>query len=159
MKSTMVIETKRNFEQIILSRYEKWKGENGIFECVIVQNIIENMMLYLELDEEEILDFYRRLHRVLQGKEYKILYLEVEQIKETIEVIKKERCDENGEEKWFQLMVDYIEQSPYGKKHNYLGMDGLLSHLERRVRLEKQLIEEVFQKETELMKSKKYQWS
>lgn len=130
MKSTMVIETKRNFEQIILSRYEKWKGENGIFECVIVQNIIENMMLYLELDEEEILDFYRRLHNVLQGKE-----------------------------KWFELMVEYIEQSPYGKKHNYCGMEGLVAHLERRIRLEKRLIQEVFLEETEVMLSKRYQWS
>lgn len=64
-----------------------------------------------------------------------------------------------GKEKWFELMVEYIEQSPYGKKHNYCGMEGLVAHLERRIRLEKRLIQEVFLEETEVMLSKRYQWS
>ena len=62
------------------------------------QNILENMMLYLQMPEGEILDFYGKVHEILQNKPYKILYLDVENIAGSLEVIKKERADENGVE-------------------------------------------------------------
>jgi deoxyadenosine/deoxycytidine kinase len=144
------------FEKVILSRYEKWNGEQEIFECAIFQNIMENMMLYLRMEDEEILEFYRRLHNVVGKKKLTIMYLDVEDIRTSIEVIKKERSDVNGVELWFPLMVKYVEASPYGHKHGLLGMEGLITHLERRKVLEHRIISEVFSKETQILMSKKY---
>ena len=79
---------KDSFEKIILERYEKWDGQGQIFECSIFQNIIENQMLYLTMTDEEILDFYRRLKKILSGKSYQIIYLDVDDIRSAIEVIK-----------------------------------------------------------------------
>ena len=119
-----------------------------------MQNILENMLLYLQMEEEEILDFYRRLKEVLVGKKVEILYLDVENIRESVEIIKKERSDENGVELWFSMMVRYIEESPYGKTHGLLGMEGLLIHLERRKKLEHRILKEVFGTETQILRSK-----
>ena len=147
---------KDSFEQVILERFSKWTGEKQIFECSIFQNIIENQLLYLCMTEEEILSFYRKVKQVLGNKEFKILYLDVEDIQNAIEIIRKERSDENGNELWFPLMVRYIEESPYGKEHHLKGMEGLLTHLERRKKLEHQIINEIFSDHTILLKSKDY---
>ena len=146
---------KDSFEKIILERYEKWDGQGQIFECSIFQNIIENQMLYLTMTDEEILDFYRRLKKILSGKSYQIIYLDVDDIRSAIEVIKKERSDENGNELWFPLMVRYIEESPYAKEHFLHGMEGLLTHLERRKALEHRIINEIFKDETIVAKNYK----
>lgn len=148
--------SEKTFENVVLSRYEKWNGEREIFECAIFQNIMENMMLYLQMENEKILEFYRRLHDVVGKKKLTIMYLDVEDIRSSIEVIKKERSDVNGVELWFPMMVRYVEASPYGQKHGLLGMEGLLTHLERRKALEHRIIYEVFSKETQILKSKKY---
>ena len=147
---------RNSFEQIILERYQKWNGSSQIFECSIFQNIIENQMLYLMMTDDEILDFYRRLKQVLVGKTYTIIYLDVDDIRSTIEVIKKERSDESGNELWFPLMVKYVEASTYGKMYSLYGMEGLLTHLERRKALEHRIINEIFKDETIVLKSKNY---
>ena len=63
--------------------------EDEIFECAMFQNILENMMLYLQMQDDEILAFYRKEHEILQNNPYKILYLDVEDIVGSLEVIKK----------------------------------------------------------------------
>lgn len=113
-------------------------------------------MLYLMLEDEEILDFYDRLKQILSGKQYQIIYLDVDDIRSTIELIKKERSDENGNELWFPLMIRYIEESPYAKEYSLHGMEGLLTHLERRKALEHRIINEIFKEETIVVKSKNY---
>lgn len=143
-----------SFEEIILKRYQKWHGKGQIFECSIFQNIIENQILYLMMTDDEILDFYKRLKQTLEGKPYQILYLDVQDIRGTIEHIKKERSDENGNELWFLLMTRYIEESPYGKEHALCGMEGLLMHLQRRKALEYRIINEVFQEKTVIIRAK-----
>ena len=144
------------FEQVILDRFAKWTGEKQIFECSIFQNIIENQLLYLCMTEEEIMSFYRKVKQVLENKEFQILYLDVEDIQNAIEIIRTERSDENGNELWFPLMIRYIEESPYGKEHHLKGMEGLLTHLERRKALEHRIIDEIFSEHTILLKSKDY---
>lgn len=144
------------FEQLILDRFGSWNGEGGIFECSVFQNIMENQMLYLMMTDDEIMDFYRRLNRVLADRSYKILYLDVEDIGSGIEVIRRERSDEEGNELWFPLMLRYIEESPYGRSHGLKGLNGLLKHLERRRALEHRIIDEVFRENTVVLKSKGY---
>ena len=149
---------RETFEHIILHRFEKWNGVGQIFECSIFQNIIENQLLYLMMKEDEILDFYRKVKKVLADKSYKIIYLDVENVHREIEIIRKERVDHAGNELWFPLMVQYMEQSPYGKKHSLRGMDGLVRHFERRKKLEHRILHDIFKENAILVKEKGGYW-
>lgn len=51
-------------------------------------SLSEGMAKYA-VPEDEILAFYRKVHEILQNKPYKILYLDVENIEGSLEVIKK----------------------------------------------------------------------
>ena len=99
------------------------------------------------------------LKQILYSNQYQIIYLDAYDVRSIIELIKKVRSDENGNELWFPLMIQYLEHSPFGKKHSLHGMDGLLIHLERRKALEHRIINEVFHDETLVIKSKNYFWN
>ncbi|MBQ9489478.1 MAG: hypothetical protein IJU80_06055, partial [Lachnospiraceae bacterium] len=65
------------FDRIIFSRYAKWHGDHQVFECSIFQNIVENQILFYEMTDDEILEFYKELAQVIRVENYKILYLDV----------------------------------------------------------------------------------
>lgn len=144
------------FEKIVLERYRNYTGDEHVFECSVFQNIITEQLLYFMMTDDEILTFYKGLKDLLHDKNYRIIYLDVEDIRSEIEVIKNERSDTNGNELWFPLIVRYIEASPYGKKHGLTGMEGLLAHLEQRKALEHRIIKEIFPERTFVVKAKDY---
>jgi len=45
------------------------------------------------------------LKKILDDKPYKIIYLDIEDIAYGIDIIRKERTDNMGNELWFNLMV------------------------------------------------------
>lgn len=147
---------KESFENVIFERFTRWNRTGQIFECSIFQNIIENQMLYLMLSDEEIFAFYRRLKEILVDKQYKIIYLDVEDIRDAINIIRKERSDERGNELWFPLMMQYLESSPYSKVHHLTNFNGLIAHLERRKALERWILEELFRENSVILRAKKY---
>ncbi len=148
---------RESFENVVCERFLKWKGEGQIFECAFFQNIIENQMLYFMMSEEEILSFYRRLGRILADKPYKIIYLDVEDTGAGIEIIRKERADDKGNELWLPIMLRYLEESPCGKAHNLTGIEGLVAHLEERKALEHRIMQEVFKENAVILKAKDYE--
>ncbi len=148
---------RERFEHVVCERFAKWHGAGQIFECSIFQNIIENQMLYLMMTDDEIMDFYRRLRSVLADQSFKIIYLDVEDVAGAIDVIRKERSDDKGNELWFPLMIRYMEESPWGKKYALTGLEGLLAHLERRKALEHRIIDEVFREDTVVVRAKNYE--
>lgn len=145
---------KESFEQVILSRFQKWEGEKQIFECSIFQNIIVNQMLYFMMSEDEIIDFYMALKDVLSDQPFQIIYLDVEDIPEAVDVIRKERVDEQGNELWFQMMVEYLQNSPCGKTYALEGIEGLIWHLEQRRKLEHRMLGQVFPENSVILKAK-----
>ena len=149
---------RESFEAVVLERFGRWNGEGQIFECSIFQNIIENQILYLGMKNEEILDFYRRLEKILHGRPYRILYLDVEDIAGAIGVIRKERSDDAGNELWFPMMLRYLEESPHGKACGLSGLAGLVAHLEHRRNLERRIIDEIFREQTVRLRAKAYRF-
>ena len=97
---------KESFEQVILNRFQKWEADKQIFECSIFQNIIVNQMLYFMTPEDQIVEFYQMLRDVLSDRPFQIIYLDVEDIPGAVDVIRKERVDEQGNELWFQMMTE-----------------------------------------------------
>ena len=149
--------SKEEFEQIILARYAGWHGENQIFECSIFQNIVENQILFYEMTDDEIVAFYKRLANVIQDREFRILYLDVEWVAGALEIIRKERVDADGNEMWYPLMLGFLENCPHGKRKGLKGFDGLVSHLEHRKALELRILREVFPKQAVILKAKEYE--
>lgn len=143
-----------SFKEVILKRLQNWNGDNSIFECSIFQNIVENMILFYKCSDEDIIDFYKEVKDALSGKNYKIMYIRTDDIASNIDVIRKERSDDKGNEMWFPLMMAYFDNSPYAKEKGVSGTDALFAHFEHRQQLELRICKEVFDGKFEILKSK-----
>lgn len=144
------------FKLIILDRYTKLNSFGNIFECSFFQNSIEDMMLFYQMEDDAIIDFYSEAYNRLKDKNFKLLYIDSDNIRENIVQIKKDRVDINGNEMWFPLMMNYLKESPYGKVHNYTDIDDMISHFERRRQIEKRIINEVIKEDCIVLQSKQY---
>lgn len=146
----------KQFKEIILKRYKKFNEVGNVFECSFFQNSIECMLLYYQMSDDEIMDFYLDAFDILKSKKFRLIYLNAMDIESTIDTIKRERVDEQGNEIWYSLMLQYLEQSPFGKTHNLKAFDGLVSHLKRRRDLELRIIHRIIGKDSIIIDSKNY---
>ncbi|MBQ7955438.1 MAG: hypothetical protein IJ282_06770 [Lachnospiraceae bacterium] len=144
------------FRHVIMQRYADFSGNGNVFECSFFQNSIESMMLFYEMPDEEIVAFYREAFDLLKDKAFKLVYLDNEKIRENLLQIRKERCDDKGNEMWFPLMMGYLKESPYGKSHGCQDMEDLIAHFERRRALELRIIREVIGQKALILKAKQY---
>lgn len=142
------------FREIVLTRFKAWNGTDQIFECSIFQNIVEDLILFRVMSDDEILSFYQEIRDAMKGKEYRILYLASDNIEQNIDIIRAERSDENGNELWFPMMLDYFNNCPYAKTMGKAGADELMKHLHHRQDLEMRLCREVFNDQAIILKSK-----
>ena len=145
-----------DFKSIILSRYRTWNQDNMIFECSLFQNIVEDMILFRCASNDEIMDFYHDIHNALDGKKYHIVYLKAEDIGGNLDIIRKERSDDKGNEIWFPLMLGFFNDSPYAKKNGLRGEEDLIHHFQHRQKLELQICEEIFTTKYTIISSKAY---
>ena len=143
-------------KQIVFERYERWNGEGMIFECALFQNLVEDMLLYRDMSDEEIIDFYKELADIIKDKAFRILYLKTEDIAGNLEVIRKERSDENGNEMWFPLMMRFFDASPFARNNNVKGADELIKHFSHRQELELRICRELFPDKVTVLESKAY---
>lgn len=145
------------FHNIIMNRYRALSPDSkNLFECSFFQNSMEDMMLFYQMPEQDIVDFYREAYDILKPKGFQMLYLQSGNIRENILQIKKERSDENGVELWYPLMLKYLQESPYGKEHGFEGLDDMIAHFERRVALEAKIIAEVLKEDCRVLPAKGY---
>ena len=144
------------FRDIVFRRYRSFKGNGNIFECAFFQNIIEELMLYAEYSDDKILDFYKELVSDIKTDDFLIIRLLCDDINESIEHIRKERINDQGEEIWYNLMMGYLKQSPYGKSHGMNDFEDIINHFNRRIQLEKRILNEIFPCNFIDVKSKNY---
>ena len=143
------------FQQIILGRYKAFFGSQGgaaktlempavtIMECAFFQNILEELMLFFEYSDQEIFEFYKKLFSVIPEKEFQLYYLYDEDVEKIVGHIAKERSDARGNMLWYPMMLAFLQESPYGKKHAYRGMEDVVAHFKRRQKLELWIIREI----------------
>ncbi len=146
----------QTFDEIVLNRFANWCGEYDLFECALLQNTVEDKMLFADLPDDEIIGFYRRVKEALGGKDYHIFYLQTEDIRGNMENARRERVDEQGREAWFTIMEDYLANSPRGRREGLRGMDGWVDHLTRRQALELRILREIFPEQSVILPSKQY---
>lgn len=108
------------------------------------------------LSDEEIIEFYRNLFRCIDAKKFILFYLYSDKLEENIKIIQKERCDENGNELWYQMMLEYLVNSPYGRKHECSAFEDMISHFKHRQELELSIIKEIRGKNAVILPAKEY---
>ena len=145
-----------DFRSTVLERYRKWISDNMIFECSLFQNTVEDMILFRQASDEQIIDFYRLVREALEGKEYRIIYLKANDIKANLDIIRRERSDESGNELWYPMMLGYFIDCPYSKARSLQGDDDLINHFRHRQDLELRICEEIFPERSIIFKSKNY---
>lgn len=143
-------------KELILTRFQNFTEQGYLFECAFFQNIIEDLILFHMCSDEEILEFYRKLSEVAAKKDFVLLYLYSDKLEENIEIIKKERCDGEGKEAWYQMMLEYLSCSPYGKKNGCSTFDDLINHLKHRQQLELNIIREALGEKAVILPAKEY---
>lgn len=131
------------WKEIVLTRFEGFRGTGYLFECAFFQNIMEDLILFHELSDEEIIEFYRALFDLIDKKNFRLFYLYSENVEEILQVVKKERSDNAGNEMWYPLMLNYLKDSPYGRKNGMQDFDDMVEHFRHRQSLEMRVIEEV----------------
>ena len=146
----------KTFHDVVITRLHRWHSDQNIFECSFFQNIVEEMILFQKKSDQEILEFYREVKEALADKEYQIIYLRTDDIAANIDVIRKERSDEKGNELWFPLMLRFFDNSPYAKEKGVSGTGQLLEHFRHRQELELRICREVFPGRYTLLRSKDY---
>ena len=144
------------FRSIILDRYSKWDTDDNVFECSLLQNTVEDMILYRCASDDDILGFYRLVREALEGKDYRIIYLRTDDIEGNLSVIRRERTDAEGNEAWFPLMMEFFDGSPYAKSLGIHGQEALLDHFSHRQELELRILEELFADRSLILPSKLY---
>ena len=145
-----------DFKSIILSRYKACNQDNMIFECSLFQNIVEDMILFRCASDDEIMEFYQDIRNMLHGEKYHIIYLKTDDIRGNLEVIRKERSDDKGNDIWFPLMLGFFNDSPFAKENGLNGEDDLIHHFQHRQKLELQICEEIFSTKYTVIPSKAY---
>ena len=127
-----------------------------IYECSLFQNIVEDMILYRCASDDEIIDFYKLIREAISDKDYHVFYLKADDIVGNLNVIRRERSDDNGNEMWFPLMIDYFDNSPYAKEKGLKGEDALIGHFIHRQELELRICKEIFPDKCTVISSKNY---
>jgi len=150
--------TLQEFKEILFSRHQAFDGNGYLFECSFFQNVIETLILYYMLSDEEIVEFYRELYSYVKKEHFRLLYLCSEDVAENIRVIRKERGDEQGNEWWYELMLRYLIHSPYGQKYHYSSFEDMIAHFRHRQDLELRIIREVVGDNAKILPSKGYDW-
>ncbi len=142
--------------EIILTRFQNFTDTGYLFECALFQNITEDLILFHMLGDEEIMAFYRKLFQYIDRKNLLLFYLYSEALEENIRVIRKERCDEDGNEVWYQMMLEYFVNSPYGKKHGCSDSEDLINHFKHRQELELRIVKEIIGSNAIVLPAKEY---
>ena len=53
------------FRKVILERFSKWNTDENIFECSLFQNIVEDMILFQNASDPDIIDLYKEIRKKL----------------------------------------------------------------------------------------------
>lgn len=142
-------------KRIILKRYRNFflgENESYLFECSFLQNIVEDLILFHCLSDDEIVSFYQELFSLVNDK-FLLIYIASDDLESNFNVIRHERVDDNNNEAWFNSMMDYFNNSPYVKKNPTLS---LLEHFSHRQLVELRIINEVINDKAIVVKSKNY---
>ena len=128
------------FRKIVFKRYAAYQGDGGIFDGSFFQNVIDSLILFYQMSEDGIVEFYRELFQQITAP-FMLLYLKVDDVTTTLDHIRHERVDDTGREIWYELVQQYYKTSPYGQSAATPAV--LEEYYKKRITLEQRILKEV----------------
>jgi deoxyadenosine/deoxycytidine kinase len=119
-------------------KQEKEKNELNIFECALFQNHVTELMLFHLADIDTLKTHIHTMIQTIVDLSPSLIYFSQPNVRETIERIAKQRVFENG--RWIDGVINFTENTPYGKLHGIKGFDGAVRIFEERKRIELEII-------------------
>ncbi|MBN2504585.1 MAG: hypothetical protein JXB20_04500 [Bacilli bacterium] len=114
-----------------------------IFECVFLQNHINEIMLKYDLNIEQTINYFRRFSEVFSEVEVKLFYIDQIDVKTIFDKTINERRSRNKAlyKDWIDHVIEYFEGSKNAHLKNYLGYDGALRFFQERKELEHRILQ------------------
>jgi hypothetical protein len=138
------------FKRIHFKRWEQFaKDIEGdtvvIFECSYLQNHVNELMGFHNEDVSFIMDYMINLIKIVESLNPMLIYLTQPSVYETIQRVAKERVsqDKSKWQDWIDLVIKYVECSPYGKNHKLNGFKGVIEFFEARKKIELVVIDKL----------------
>jgi len=125
-----------------LKLYRRFNNEHQentvyIFECVFLQNHINELILKYGLELENIKNYLNTLNKELSLIKPQVLYIKQKNIEDTIKRISVKRSSVNPLRKdWIDFVVEYFESTRYFKSFGYRGKKGVINYFIYRQNLE-----------------------
>lgn len=109
-----------------------------IFESVIFQHIINELLRFGELTEGEISVFISEAVNVLKPLNPVLFHLRTKFIKENIDKVASERLSDNLElyPDWIDYMVQYVRDSYYGRRNDVKNREDVIEYFKARAEAE-----------------------
>jgi hypothetical protein len=152
-----------DFTEIFLKRWENFAGkaeksdEINIFECAYLQNQLCELIYFYQMDASSIEKYMTGLIDSAKNLKPVMFYLNQPDIPEHIRRLGEDRVNEKGEKDWLRQMILYTENSPYARKHNLKGFEGIVKCFEKRQQIELNLIKKL-PITTHIIENPDYNW-
>lgn len=149
LASYEIYDGRKSTEFFKQKHYDRWKhfgidavqNENHyIFECTLLQNHINELLLFHNQTDQEITLHILHLIELVKDLNPVLIYLNPTNIAATTKAASKERSSSSGVPEWEHRVCDWLEHSPYGKLHSLTGYPGLLTYLKTRKDLEEHIM-------------------
>jgi adenylate kinase family enzyme len=135
------------FKSVHLSRWKKFiktidQNTIYIFECVLLQNHITQLMLEYEATEVEIMEYFDDFIEVIKSMNPIVHYLNPVDVDKAILHVAKIRRPEYQQRNnvWIDRVLEYVKTSPYGRTNKIVDLDGYIEFTRKRQELEKRIM-------------------
>ncbi|MFP4478628.1 MAG: hypothetical protein ACLFPM_04270 [Candidatus Izemoplasmatales bacterium] len=100
-----------------------------IFECVLIQNHMNELLINYQASQEEINQYFDQLMKPFKDVKLQIIYIKQNQIENTLKRITDLRrsTDKNLYKDWIDHVIDYVERNI-----SYTGYKGVLDFFKNR---------------------------
>lgn len=166
MENYEVYDNRCGFEIFTELHKKRWKkfgeeaqldGKITVFECAYLQNHINELLLFHNMDERDIIDYLLELIQTVKDLNPILIYLEQPKVYETIKRVSDARKNKDGQHVWMERVMNYIADTPYGKRNALSGFDGMVTYFEQRKKIEQKILSQLPIKVFRI-ENKNYDW-
>ena len=116
-----------------------------IFECVFIQNHINELILKYHLEDKAMYPYFRDLVQPLHAYHPYLIFIKQSNVERSIRQVAAERItnDPTKFKNWFDLVLDYMQSMPYTKVLGYIGEQGTIKYFNDRQVISLKIIDQL----------------
>lgn len=114
------------------------KDKVVIFECCFIQNPVTVSMIRDNASKDITISYIKKLQEKIKSLDPILIYLDQKNIEKSFNRIIRERPKE-----WFDGFIDYYTNQGYGLVNNLHGLDGTITILKERAKLESDIYDNI----------------